>query len=481
MNKQILKKILTISVAAALLSPLSLYVRPFVSAEDETEASETLTPDDPDDGIVSINESHTDLLNEVPANAPSVTGTSYILYDTDSDTVLLGKNIDQPLEPASVTKVMTVLLAIENLDPEEIITITPEMYYSIPEDYQMLGVTSGEQVAVKDLIYASMLLSANDAALALAIHMGGTERDFCNMMNERAAELGCKHTHFTTAYGYADVNNTTSAYDMALIFEEAISHPDFCKIATTYQYTMEPTNIYSDTRNIVNLNRFISTQEYSYDYYIGGKTGHTETAGFTLAAGARKNDRTLVGVILGSTNSDVRYLDMINMFECGFTSFSTIRIDPTEFDVITKDTINQINSKLIDTNLKVMENNVFVSDYLTTTSSRIALGCTGYAELSKVRIDPTLEEQTFEIPLCKRYADGKTYQVGHIHIVIATKDKVIELTPEKASVWTGLKKILIGAIAVVVLILILLYSIVVYRRKLKRRAEDEYRRRSRML
>ena len=102
-------------------------------------------------------------------------------------------------------------------------------------------------------------------------------------------------------------------------------------------------------------------------------------------------------------------------------------------------------------------------------------------ELSKVRIDPTLEEQTFEIPLCKRYADGKTYQVGHIHIVIATKDKVIELTPEKASVWTGLKKILIGAIAVVVLILILLYSIVVYRRKLKRRAEDEYRRRSRML
>ena len=229
--------------------------------------------DDPDDGVVSQNEAFDDLLNDPLEGAPRINGTSYVLLDSQSGDVLMGRNIHDRLEPASTTKIMTVLLALENLDPEQTINITTPMYEPIPEGYQKLGITDGEQVLARDLIYASLLMSANDAALALAIAVGGSENEFLNMMNERAAEIGCTDTHFTTSYGLADINNVTSAYDLALILQEAISNPEFCEISTTFQYTMTATNVYSDTRDIVNANRFISTQEFAYDYYIGGKTG----------------------------------------------------------------------------------------------------------------------------------------------------------------------------------------------------------------
>jgi len=123
--------------------------------------------DDPDDGIVSQNEAYDDLLTETVADAPSITGTSYILYDSESDTILLGKNLDTQVEPAAITKLMTVLLAFENLNLDDYVTITLPMYIGIPENYYTLGVTEGEEVTVRDLIYAALLESDSDACLAL--------------------------------------------------------------------------------------------------------------------------------------------------------------------------------------------------------------------------------------------------------------------------------------------------------------------------
>ncbi|MBR4494512.1 MAG: hypothetical protein IKP14_07345, partial [Clostridiales bacterium] len=113
--------------------------------------------DDPEDGLVSQNEAYNDLLTDAPADIPSVTGTSYILYDTESDTILMGKNTDAQIQPAAITKLMTVLLAIENLDLEDTVTVTQPMYIGIPENYYTLGVTEGEIVTVRDLIYAALL------------------------------------------------------------------------------------------------------------------------------------------------------------------------------------------------------------------------------------------------------------------------------------------------------------------------------------
>ena len=437
--------------------------------------------DDPDDGVVSQNEAFDDLLNDPLENAPRITGTSYVLLDSLSGDVLMGRNIHDHLEPASTTKIMTVLLALENLDMDQTINITTPMYEPIPEGYQKLGITDGEQVLARDLIYASLLMSANDAALALAIAVGGSENEFLNMMNERAAEIGCTDTHFTTSYGLSDVNNITSAYDLALILQEAMNNPVFGEISTTFQYTMTATNVYSDTREIVNANRFISTQEYAYDYYVGGKTGYTDSAGYTLASAAKKNDRMLIGVILGSTSSEIRYSDMIDLFEFGFSSYTTLAIDRSEYQVIYNNAIDQINAALIDTNLSVMESSMEFSDYISTTTIRVAGGCSNSVELSNVLIDPNEEDQYFNIPLYKTYADGKTYIVGSISLRISTRDRVIEITPEKKTSWTYIKDTLIVIIALTVLILILLYSFVTFKKKTQKRSDEEYRNRSKML
>ena len=467
------RKLLQRAIAAAVSLILALSPAEVFAVNEEF--------DDPNDGVVSQNEAFDDLLNDTPEGAPRITGTSYVLLDSLSGSVLMGRNIHDRLEPASTTKIMTVLLALENLDPEQTINVTTPMYEPIPEGYQKLGITDGEQVLARDLIYAAMLMSANDAALALAIAVAGSENEFLVMMNERAAEIGCTDTHFTTSYGLSDVNNVTSAYDLALILQEAVQNPEFCEISTTFQYTMTATNVYSDTRDIVNANRFISTQEFAYDYYIGGKTGYTDSAGYTLASAAKKNDRQLIGVILGSTGGELRYSDMRDLFEFGFSSFTTLAIDRSEFQMIYNGTIDQINAALINTNLAVMESTMEFSPYLSTTTVRVAGGCSNSVELSNVLIDPTAEDQYFNIPLYKTYADGKIYIVGNISLRISTRDRVIEITPAKRTSWTVIKDILIGIIAATVLILILLYSFLTFRKKTQKRSDEEYRNRSKML
>ncbi|MBP5261410.1 MAG: D-alanyl-D-alanine carboxypeptidase, partial [Clostridiales bacterium] len=156
--------------------------------------------DDPDDGMISQNEQKYDLLTENTDDWPSISASAYVLLDLDSGSVILGKDYDVQREPASTTKVMTLLLAMENLNMDDVVTITPEMAIyinEIPSDYVRLGLQEGEQITVQDLVYAGALKSANDACLALAMHMGGTEEAFCAMMNEKARDIGCLHTNFT--------------------------------------------------------------------------------------------------------------------------------------------------------------------------------------------------------------------------------------------------------------------------------------------
>lgn len=438
--------------------------------------------DDPEDGIVSQNEAYSDLLVDGPADAPSITGTSYILYDAESNTILLGKNIDAQVQPAAITKLMTVLLALENLDLDDTVTVTQPMYIGIPENYYTLGVTEGEEVTVRDLIYASLLESDSDACLCLAIKISGAETLFTGLMNTRASELGCTNTFFTNCYGIDDVSNVSTAHDMALILDACTEYQDFIDISTTFQHTMLGTNLYSDSRIISNANRFISTQEYSYDYYIGGLTGFAENAGYAIAAAANKNGRKLVGIILGATDSLGRYADMINMFDCGYSSFSTVPIDQGEFMPLYNDTIEQINSHLLGTDLAVMESSINLSPYLTTTSARITLGSTNTVDLSSVIIDTSsTENQYFRVPVLRVFNDGKTYIVGVLDIEVGEKDNLVPINPEKRSIWTALKRGLVTIIVILTLFIILVYALIIFRRKARRRASREFSNKNKML
>ncbi|MBR6484639.1 MAG: D-alanyl-D-alanine carboxypeptidase [Clostridiales bacterium] len=439
--------------------------------------------DDPDDDMISQNEVYDDLLNETPLDAPNVTGTSYILYDTQSNQVLMGRNIHQALEPAGVTKLMTVLLALENLDPDDTITVTADMYITIPEDYVTLGITEGEEVTVHDMVYAALLQSANDACMALAIKTSGAEIQFVSEMNARAQELGCDPStcHFTTCYGNGDITNTCSVEDMAKILNECLQHQEFTDYCTTFQHTIPPTNIYGDTRIISNTNRFISTQEYSYPNYTGGLTGYSETVGFTMASAASKNGRTLIGVIFGATSSENRYADMIDLFEYGYSGFQTINIESSEFTPLYNETISQIEGSLLKTDLGIIDSEMEFSDYLTTTSYRVALGSSNLIDLSDLVIDSQADDQNFNIPICKVYSDGKKYVVGNLRLHIGIKDKVIEVNPEKHTVWADLKNVLLTVIGVTALIIILMSALLIYRNKARKRSDEEYRNRSKML
>lgn len=489
----------SISFILSLLMIFSINSVVFAEPDETSEVSETDITENSDveetlntlvteeennkEQIIGLDEYEKYFLNENFEDIPEINGKAFVVFDSQSRTYLVGNNVDLPLEPASTTKIMTVLLAIENLKLSDIVTITPEMFSTIPDDYVKLGMTEGEEFTVEDLINAALLKSCNDATLALAIHMGGTEQAFCSMMNERAKELGCKNTNFTTAYGFADPNNLISVSDISLILEQCISYPAFTEISTSTQYEIGSTNKYSDTRVITNANRFISTQQYSYDYYIGGKTGFTDTAGNTIVAAARKNGRTLIGAIFGSDNSETRYSDLTALFEYCFNNFTTVPIDDNEYSVLLDDTKMQIQRILVDTDLEITAFDMSIRDYHTTTAARALTGNSVVVELADVLVSPSETHQEFDIPLYRRYNDGVTYVVGTIHLVIDSKERSISITPEKkASRDLGtIKNIIITIISACFLGIILILSILYLRKKNLKRREKEFRNKSRML
>lgn len=440
-------------------------------------------PDDPNDGIVTSNERKTDLLNEVHDDAPEVSAAAYVLYDADSGAILLGKDYDVQKEPASMTKVMTVLLALENLELTEMVTVTHEMAVAINDitsDYVKLGLQEGEEISVKDLVYAAVLKSANDCSLVLGMYMGGTESAFCDIMNDKAVEIGCLNTHFSSAYGLSDPNNVTTPYDMALILNEAVTNTQYSEIAKTLNYTISSTNKYSSPRDITNGNRFVSTTTYGYEYYIGGKTGFTNSAGHTLCAAARKNNRTLVGCVFNAADADIRYSDLIKLFEYGFSTFTTVEISESEFTPLIDEATAQMRDLLSDTNLYISNQSIVLEPYITTTSARAQLGSSNRLDLSNAMIDTSAEQQTLEIPLYKVYSD-KTYLIGTLVVEIEKKAGVVEINPEKKTNLTNVRSILITFAVLTGLILLLVIVLLIFRARIIKRRRDEVTKRPNML
>ena len=463
-------------IAAMLLTATSLYTFANIALADDI-------PDDPNDGIITANERKTDLLNEVHDDAPTISADSYILYDADSGAILLGKDYDIQKEPASMTKVMTVLLALERLNPDDIVTVTPDMaeaVNAITSDYVKLGLQEGEEISVQDLVYAAVLKSANDASLVLGMQMGGTEEAFCDIMNEKAVEIGCLNTHFSSAFGYSTPDNVTTPYDMALILNEAVSNTNYSEIAKTLNYTISATNKYSGEREITNSNRFVNTTTYGYEYYLGGKTGFTNSAGYTLCAAAKKNDRTLIGCVFNAADPDIRYADLIKLFEYGYSTFTTVEITESEFSPLIEEARTQMNDLLSDTNLYISDQRIVLDQYITTTSSRAQLGSTNRIDLSNALIDTSAEKQTLEIPLCKVYSD-KTYLIGTLIVEIEKKAGVVEINPEKKTNLTNVRSILITFAVLSGLILLLVIILLIFRAHIIKRRRDEVTKRANML
>lgn len=260
------------------------------------------------------------------AAPPQVAGPTAILIDSDSGRVLYEKNADAKMYPASTTKVMTGLLASEYKDLDEKITASPNVV-NIERGSSQIYINPGEILTMRQLLYALMLPSANDAAIAIAEHIGGSVDNFATIMNERAKSLGAVNTHFANPNGLHDDNHYTTARDLAIIAREGMKNLIFREVVNTNRYVIPATNKQVERDYLTNGNKLISkvNNKYKYEYAIGIKTGYTVKAQHCLVGGAKKDNLELITVVLGDSK-DFMYPDSIALFEYGFANYKMLEI-----------------------------------------------------------------------------------------------------------------------------------------------------------
>lgn len=260
----------------------------------------------------------TDTLANWP-QGPAIYAESGILVDLDTQEILYSKNIDKQLYPASITKIMTTLVAIESSSPEEPVTFSQHALDSIEWDSSNIGCRLNETLTMEQCWYAMMLNSANEVCCGVAEHISGSIEAFVEKMNQKAAELGCTNTHFSNPNGLPDETHYTTAHDMALIANAAYQNETFRQIFSTRQYEIPPTPQYTETRYLYNHHKMMQPDtEYYYEGCLGGKTGYTETALNTLVTIASRNGKNLLCVTMRTQGRQV-YTDTASLFDYGFS------------------------------------------------------------------------------------------------------------------------------------------------------------------
>lgn len=253
---------------------------------------------------------------------------SAILMDADSGAILYAKNIDDELFPASTTKIMTCLVAIENCSLDEVITVNQSAIDANDPDGSNMGLRAGDKLTLEELLYGILINSANEACNAVAEHIAGSQEAFVDMMNAKAKELGCTHTHFVTTNGLSDDEHYTSSRDLALIGREFFKYDILCKISSTGQYTI-PENSMHREFYLLSHNKLTKGREYAYDSLVGSKTGFTSISRQTLVSCAENNGMKLICVILREESPN-QFTDTIALFDYGFNNFSKINVQNNE-------------------------------------------------------------------------------------------------------------------------------------------------------
>lgn len=254
---------------------------------------------------------------------PSLNSETGIVINADTGEVLWGKDEHTRYYPASITKVMTALLVMENCKMDDMVTFSKAATTNLESGATTARMSAGDKMTVRDCLYALMLKSANEVANALAEHIAGSVPAFAEMMNKRAKELGCKNTTFVNPNGLNDPNHMTTAYDMALITAAAFKYDELRKIDTTTLYRLPPSKL-DKSGFLVNINNKIlmKNHEKYYEYAIASKTGYTSKAGNTLTTMAEKDGVRLVAVTMKNKKYLAHYDDTKALFEYGFKTMA---------------------------------------------------------------------------------------------------------------------------------------------------------------
>ncbi len=319
-----------------LLSAVMLTSSVTVYAEEDYAEQEEYADDVSDDEGEFIPEAYYD---PIETNAlygwpqgPAVQAAGAIVMDMDTGAILYGKNLDQRHYPASITKIMTTMVALEHSSLTDTFTCGEEVY-QIEADSTNLGIQDGEKLTMEQALHGVMLESANDLANAVAVHVAGSISAFADMMNAKAEELGCTNTHFVNPSGLHGEEHYTTARDMAKIATAAYAIPEFRTITAKTEYIIPKTNVTDEERGFLNHQKLLQKDtEYYMPWCTGGKTGYTTDAWNTLVTYAEQDGMRLVCVLLRENGAPKAYTETADLVNYALASFHHLETE-SEKDV----------------------------------------------------------------------------------------------------------------------------------------------------
>lgn len=266
--------------------------------------------------------------------APTIEAESAIIMEVSTGTILYEKNIYDKHYPASITKILTSLIAIENSSLDDVVTFSYDSVHSLEYGSTHIGMREGEQITMTDCLYALLLASANEVANAMAEHVSGSREEFAKLMNDYAKRLGCVNSNFVNPSGLHNDNHYTCAYDMALISREALANDTFRLIDSSRTYVVPMTNLVDQQRPVAHHHQMfmgnkVGFTQYKYEGCFGGKTGYTDTARNTLVTFAKRDDMELICVVM-RTSVHGQYKDSTALLDYGFNNFTKHSITDLE-------------------------------------------------------------------------------------------------------------------------------------------------------
>lgn len=267
-------------------------------------------------------------LKEWP-QGPQTGASAAILVEAETGTILYAKNIHQRSYPASTTKILTTLIAAEQGNMSDMVTFSKEAVFSIEPGSSNMGMDVNQKITMEQCLYGILVYSANETANAVAEHIGGSLSNFADMMNKRAAELGCTESHFLNAHGLYDENHYTTPYDYSLIAREFFNNEMLCKMSGTNYYEIQPTADQPDLIQMPSRNKLLPNRTYAYDSLIGSKTGYTDLSRQALVSCTERDGLKLICIVMRE-ESPSQFMDTVALFDYGFNNFQCVNIADNE-------------------------------------------------------------------------------------------------------------------------------------------------------
>jgi len=375
--------------------------------------------------------------------------------ELSTSTILYEKNSTEKLYPASITKIMTVMIALENSSLDEMVAFSDAAIDNtegsgIARDY-------GEIMSMEDCLYAIMLASANECAYAVAEHVAGDIETFAEMMNAKAKELGCVNTHFVNPHGLHDENHYTCSYDMALIGQAAYANETFRIITGTKARMIPPTNKHEEETPLQNHNKLLHRYQsgnYVYEYCTGGKTGYTTNSNSTLVTFAEKDGMALVSVVM-NTDRVSQWTDSTAMFNYGFANFHLVNVAENETNYSVQEEANEGG---------LPNNQPFV---MLSKDAYVILPNT--AEFSEAKSTITYNDEVSEVAgtITYSYADRVVGTADIVATGVELEEFVFDnqkdvVESEEDSTTIRIKPSMIAGVVIAILILIVLIFVAKY-------------------